>query len=90
MRGFISPTTSVEGGLDHEKDWLPNPRAEQRDTLGEHKRLIKFTGARSGINGRPPILAHCPYVHRSLRACSTAYCANRCVGWALRCLRTYE
>gem|GEM_PF-6906526 len=25
-----------------------------------------------------------------LRACSTACCANRCVGWALRCLRTYD
>gem|GEM_PF-4033484 len=26
----------------------------------------------------------------ALRACSTACCASRFVGWALRCLRTYE
>gem|GEM_PF-4033485 len=30
----------------------------------------------------------CEYL--AIRASSTACCANRFVGWALRCLRTYE
>ena len=34
---------------------------------------------RSAFLGRSP-----------LRACLPACCANRCVGWALRCLRTYD